>query len=47
MNKFFKDYVCSSSIISNFVYQYEQVLNARYLKEKEQYVKTKKIQCQF
>ena len=34
MNKFFKDYVCSSSTIRNFVYQYEQVLNARYLKRK-------------
>ena len=41
MNKFFKDYVCSSAMISDFVYQYEKVLNARYLKEKEQDVKTK------
>ncbi|XP_050281816.1 protein FAR1-RELATED SEQUENCE 5-like [Quercus robur] len=41
MNKFFKDYVRSSTTISDFVYQYEQALNARYLKEKEQDVKTK------
>ena len=32
MNKFFKDYVRSSTKISDFVYQYEKVLNARYLK---------------
>ncbi|KAL0005429.1 hypothetical protein SO802_012990 [Lithocarpus litseifolius] len=41
MNKFFKDYVLSSTTISDFVYQYELALNARYLKEKEQDVKTK------
>ena len=41
MNKFFKDYVRSSTTISDFVYQYEQALNAHYLKEKEQDVKTK------
>ena len=41
MNKFFKNYVHSSTTISDFVYQYEQALNACYLKEKEQYVKTK------
>ena len=41
VNKFFKDYVHSSTTISDFVYQYEQALNARYLKEKEQDVKTK------
>ena len=41
MNKFFKDYVRSSTKISDFVYQYEKVLNARYLKEKESDVKTK------
>ena len=35
MNKLFKDYVRSSTTISDFVYQYEQALNARYLKEKE------------
>ena len=41
MNKFFKDYVHSSTTISDFVYQYELALNARYLKEKEQDVKKK------
>ncbi|XP_065628089.1 protein FAR1-RELATED SEQUENCE 5-like [Quercus suber] len=41
MNKFFKDYVCLSTMISDFVYQYELALNANYLKEKEQDVKTK------
>ena len=43
MNKFFKDYVRSSTTISDFVYQYKKVLNARYLKEKEQDVKTKNL----
>ena len=47
MNKFFKDYVCSSATISDFVYQYEKVLNARYLKEKEHDVKTKKFSANF
>ena len=41
MNKFFKDYVRLSTTISDFVYQYELALNAHYLKEKEQDVKTK------
>ena len=41
MNKFFKDYVCSNTTISDFVYQYEQALITRYLKEKEHDVKTK------
>ena len=41
VNKFFKDYVRSSTMISDFVYQYELALNARYLKEKEQDVKKK------
>ena len=41
MNKLFKDYVHSSTMISDFVYQYEQALNACYLKEKEQDVETK------
>ena len=41
MNKFFKDYVRSSTTISDFVYRYELALNSRYLKEKEQNVKTK------
>ena len=36
MNKLFKDYVRSSTMISDFVYQYEQALNACYLKEKKQ-----------
>ena len=35
MNKFFKDYVRSSTTISDFVYQYDQVLNVHYLKEKK------------
>ena len=47
MNKFFKDYVRSSITISEFVYQYEQVLNARYLKEKEQECKDKKFNTNF
>ena len=41
MIRFFKDYVHLSTTISDFVYQYEQVLNAHYLKEKEQDIKTK------
>ena len=41
MNKIFKDYIRLSTTISDFVYQYELALNARYLKEKEQDVKTK------
>ena len=41
MNKFFKDFVRLSATINDFMYQYEQVLNACYLKEKEQDVKTK------
>ena len=41
MNKFFKDYVRSSTTISDFVYQYDQALNVHYLKEKKQDVKTK------
>ncbi|KAG7979664.1 hypothetical protein I3843_05G142800 [Carya illinoinensis] len=32
MNKFCKDYVRSTTMISEFVHQYEKVLNARYLK---------------
>ena len=35
MNKFFKDYVRSSTTISDFVYQYDQALNVHYLKEKK------------
>ncbi|XP_059461898.1 protein FAR1-RELATED SEQUENCE 5-like [Corylus avellana] len=41
MNKFFKDYVRSSTMVSDFVYQYEKALDARYFKEKERDVKTK------
>jgi hypothetical protein len=41
MNKFFKDYVRSSTMVSAFVYLYEKALDARYLKEKEKYVKSK------
>jgi hypothetical protein len=41
MNKFFKDYVRSSTMVRDFVYQYDKALNARYLKEKEKDVKTK------
>ncbi|KAG7990901.1 hypothetical protein I3843_02G047900 [Carya illinoinensis] len=41
MNKFFKDYVRSSTMVSDFVHQYEKALNARYFKEKEKDVRTK------
>ncbi|OMO81532.1 hypothetical protein CCACVL1_12374 [Corchorus capsularis] len=41
MNKFFKDYVRSSTLVSDFVHQYDKALNARYQKEKEKDVKTK------
>ena len=41
MNKFFKGFVRSSMLVSDFVYQYEKALNSRYLKEKEKDVKTK------
>ncbi|KAG7952022.1 hypothetical protein I3843_12G037200 [Carya illinoinensis] len=41
MNKFFKDYVRSSTMVSDFVYQYEKALDARYFKEKEKDVRTK------
>ena len=47
MNKFFIDYVRSSTTISDFVYQYKQLLNAHYLKEKENDVKTKKFSANF
>jgi hypothetical protein len=33
MNKFFKNYVRSSTMVSDFVYQYEKALDARYFKE--------------
>ena len=41
MNKFFKDYVRSSTMVSDFVDQYEKALDARYQKEKENDVKTR------
>ncbi|XP_042941362.1 protein FAR1-RELATED SEQUENCE 5-like [Carya illinoinensis] len=41
MNKFFKDYVHSSTMVSDFVHQYEKALDARYFKEKEKDVRTK------
>jgi len=41
MNKFFKDYVHSSTMVRDFVHQYDKELNACYLKEKEKDVKTK------
>ncbi|OMO61723.1 Zinc finger, PMZ-type [Corchorus olitorius] len=41
MNKFFKDYVRPSTLVSDFVHQYDKALNARYQKEKEKDVKTK------
>ncbi|KAG7954184.1 hypothetical protein I3843_11G003000 [Carya illinoinensis] len=41
INKFFKDYVRSSMMVSEFVHQYDKALNTRYLSEKEKDVKTK------
>jgi hypothetical protein len=41
INKFFKDYVRSSTMVSDFVYQYEKALDAHYSKDKERDVKTK------
>ncbi|KAG6667232.1 hypothetical protein CIPAW_01G087000 [Carya illinoinensis] len=41
MNMFFKDYVHSSTIINEFIHQYEKALNARYLSEKLKDVMTK------
>jgi hypothetical protein len=41
MNKFFKDYVRLSTMVSDFVDQYGKALNAHYFKEKERDVKTK------
>ncbi|XP_042944838.1 protein FAR1-RELATED SEQUENCE 5-like [Carya illinoinensis] len=41
MNKFFKDYVRSSTMVSDFVHQYEKALDAHYFKEKEKDVRTK------
>ncbi|XP_041027055.1 protein FAR1-RELATED SEQUENCE 5-like [Juglans microcarpa x Juglans regia] len=44
MNKFFKDYVRSSTMISDFMYQYEKAIDACYFKKKEKNVKTKSTQ---
>ncbi|KAG6628924.1 hypothetical protein CIPAW_14G046800 [Carya illinoinensis] len=41
MNKFFKYYVRSSTMVSDFVYQYEKAIDARYFKEKEKDVRTR------
>ncbi|KAF5472236.1 hypothetical protein F2P56_008972 [Juglans regia] len=45
MNKFFKDYVRSSTMVSDFVHQYEKAVDARYFKEKEKDVRTKSMQA--
>ncbi|XP_058192211.1 protein FAR1-RELATED SEQUENCE 5-like [Rhododendron vialii] len=39
MNKFFKDFVHSSMLVSDFVYQYEKALDKRYQSKKEKDVK--------
>ncbi|KAG6716510.1 hypothetical protein I3842_04G053000 [Carya illinoinensis] len=41
MNKFFKDFVRLSTMVRDFVHQYDKALKARYLSEKEKDVKTK------
>ncbi|KAF5469479.1 hypothetical protein F2P56_013547 [Juglans regia] len=41
MNTFFKDYVRSITMVSDFVHQYEKAIDARYFKEKEKDVRTK------
>ncbi|KAK0586037.1 hypothetical protein LWI29_038466 [Acer saccharum] len=41
MNKFFKDYVRSSTMVSDSVHQYEAAIDARYFKEKEKDVRAK------
>ncbi|XP_041001586.1 protein FAR1-RELATED SEQUENCE 5-like [Juglans microcarpa x Juglans regia] len=41
MNNFFKNYARSSTMVSDFVHQYEKALDARYFKEKEKDVRTK------
>ncbi|XP_042972696.1 protein FAR1-RELATED SEQUENCE 5-like [Carya illinoinensis] len=41
MNKFFKSFVRSSTMVHDFVHQYDKALNAFYLSEKEKDVKTK------
>ncbi|OMO79265.1 hypothetical protein COLO4_24493 [Corchorus olitorius] len=40
MNKYFKDYVNASTLMSKFVIQYDKALDARYNKEREQNFKT-------
>ncbi|KAF5455527.1 hypothetical protein F2P56_025092 [Juglans regia] len=45
MNKVFKDYVCSSTMLSDFVHQYEKALDARYFKVKEKDMRTKSTQA--
>ncbi|XP_041001639.1 protein FAR1-RELATED SEQUENCE 5-like [Juglans microcarpa x Juglans regia] len=45
MNTFFKDYVRSSTMVSDFVHQYEKAIDARYFKEKEKDVRTKSTQA--
>ncbi|XP_042972844.1 protein FAR1-RELATED SEQUENCE 5-like [Carya illinoinensis] len=41
MNKFFKHFVRSGTMVRDFIHQYDKALNARYLNEKEKDVKTK------
>ncbi|KAG2711955.1 hypothetical protein I3760_04G102500 [Carya illinoinensis] len=41
MNKFFKNYACSSTMLSDFVHQYEKSLDACYFKEKKKDMRTK------
>ncbi|XP_042983355.1 protein FAR1-RELATED SEQUENCE 5-like [Carya illinoinensis] len=41
MNKFFKYFVRSSTMVRDFVHQYDKALNTRYLSEKEKDVKIK------
>ncbi|EYU45435.1 hypothetical protein MIMGU_mgv1a023244mg [Erythranthe guttata] len=40
MNKIFKGFGRSSTLVSDFVHQYEKLLNSRYIKEKEKDLKT-------
>ena len=44
MNKFFKDFVCSSTMVSEFVHHYKNALDAHYRKEKEKDMKIKTSQ---
>ncbi|XP_058194930.1 protein FAR1-RELATED SEQUENCE 9-like [Rhododendron vialii] len=45
MNKFFKDFVHSSMLVSDFVYQYEKTLDKRYQSQKEKDVETRTIKA--